>query len=474
MKNKKSKKKIFIILGVIAAIAIVAFWLISRAGANAAAALANSETAVLQRGNLTALVGGTGTVSANQTAQMIWSTSGIIGEINVQTGDKVKADQVLASLQKSSLPQNIISSEAELVNAKRALEDLQDSDAARAQAQLTLAQTEQALTDAKDDLDSKQYQRASQATIDGLKADLILAQNNLDDANDLFTGVADRAENDPIRAAALSQLSNAQKAYDRAKYNLDYAEGLPDANDLAQAQAKVEVAQANYDDAKRKYERIQDGVDPDDIAAAQARVDAAQAAVDTQYLKAPFAGTITESNSKVGDQVSIGTTSFRIDDLSHLLVDVNITEVDINQVKVGQAATLAFDAIRNKTYNGSVTEVALVGTQTQGSVNFTVTIELTDADSAVLPGMTAAVNIVTSEIDDVLLVPNRAVKKENNKTVVYVLQNGMPTAVEIELGASENSYSEILSGDVKEGDTILLNPPTTIQMGPGGMGGGMQ
>lgn len=88
--------------------------------------------------------------------------------------------------------------------------------------------------------------------------------------------------------------------------------------------------------------------------------------------------------------------------------------------------------------------------------------------------MTAAVNIVTSEIDDVLLVPNRAVKKENNKTVVYVLQNGMPTAVEIELGASENSYSEILSGDVKEGDTILLNPPTTIQMGPGGMGGGMQ
>ncbi len=83
----------------------------------------------------------------------------------------------------------------------------------------------------------------------------------------------------------------------------------------------------------------------------------------------------------VGDQVNAGTVSFRIDDLSHLLVDVQITEVDINRVKVGQPAKMTFDAISGKEYNGKVTEVANFGVTQQGVVNFTVTVELTDAGS---------------------------------------------------------------------------------------------
>ncbi len=85
------------------------------------------------------------------------------------------------------------------------------------------------------------------------------------------------------------------------------------------------------------------------------------------------------------------------------------------------------DAIPNRTYHGEVVEVSQAGDTTSGAVNFTVTIQLTDADASVKPGMTVAVNIVTKQIKDQLLVPNRAVRVVNNQRVVYILQNGAPS-----------------------------------------------
>jgi HlyD family secretion protein len=105
----------------------------------------------------------------------------------------------------------------------------------------------------------------------------------------------------------------------------------------------------------------------------------------------------------------------------------------------------------------------------QGVVNFTVTVELTDADSAVKPGMTAAVSIVVEQIQDVLLVPNRAVRLVDGTRVVYVLENGLPAKKEIVLGSSSDTMSVVAGGDVKQGDAIILNPPA--EFGPGGGGG---
>jgi len=152
--------------------------------------------------------------------------------------------------------------------------------------------------------------------------------------------------------------------------------------------------------------------------------------------------------------------------LSHLLVDVDVSEVDINSIAVGQNVDVGFDAIQGKSYTGKVSEVGRVGTTVQGSVNFTVTVELTDADAAVKPGMTAAVTIFVKEIKDVLVVPNRAVRVVDAKRVVYILQNGVPTPVKIELGSTSDTESEVTGGDLKIGDTIVLNPPATFGGGP--------
>jgi HlyD family secretion protein len=164
--------------------------------------------------------------------------------------------------------------------------------------------------------------------------------------------------------------------------------------------------------------------------------------------------------------------AFRIDDLSRLLVDLEVSEVDINQIEVGQDVTMSFDAILANEYHGKIVEVALVGNNVQGVVNFTVTVELLDPDTQVRPGMTSAVNIVISQIDEALLIPNRAVRVVDGERVVYILENGQLESVSVTLGASSDLYSEVIDGELNAGDTIVLNPPSMLFQQSGPMGGG--
>jgi HlyD family secretion protein len=455
-------KRTIITLVIIAVLAVAGF-LGYRAWQGARAAVASSfQTVDVARGDLTALVGATGTVRANQSGVISWATTGRIGAIHVAVGETVKAGQLLAELDPKSLSQSVILAQSDLVTARRDLADLQDSEVASAKAKQALVAAQKELDDATTDRASLNYKRASQDTIDAAHADLVLAQNEVDDAQEFYDQVKNRSEGDELRAQALSNLANAKKKRDNKQANYNYLVSGPDPLDVAEADARLEVAQASLEDAQREYDRLINGTDPEDIQAAQARVTSIEATIDLANLEAPFAGTITESQSKLGDEVSPGSVSFRIDDLSHLLVDVEITEVDINRIQVGQAAAFTFDAIQNKTYNGKVVEVARVGESVQGVVNFTVTIELTDADEQVLPGMTAAVNIVTDQLHDVLLVPNRAVRLRDGQRVVYMLENGLPQAVDITLGLTSDQYSEALSG-VSEGDVLVLNPPVELQ-----------
>jgi len=213
---------------------------------------------------------------------------------------------------------------------------------------------------------------------------------------------------------------------------------------------------------------------PDDLAAAQARLQAAQTAVASLSLTSPFAGTVTEVNIRPGDQVSPGNIAFRLDNLERLLVDVMVSEVDINSIQVGQPVNLSFDAILDKQYKGVVSQVAPVGDVVQGVVEFTVTVELTDADGFVKPGMTAAVNIVVDQITDALLVPNRAVRVVDGQRVVYILRDNQLLAVNVTLGASSDNQSQVTGGELQVGNLIVLNPPQDLfgTNGGGPFGGG--
>ncbi|HSB66996.1 MAG TPA: HlyD family efflux transporter periplasmic adaptor subunit, partial [Anaerolineales bacterium] len=160
--------------------------------------------------------------------------------------------------------------------------------------------------------------------------------------------------------------------------------------------------------------------------------------------------------------------AFRLDNLNRLFVDVLVSEVDINSIKVDQPVELTFDAIQDKQYKGVVSQVSPVGDVIQGVVQFNVTVELTDADENVRPGMTAAVNVIVDQITDALLVPNRAVRLVSGQRVVYILVNDQLKKIDVTLGATSDINSQVVGGDLQVGDKVVLNPPQDLFSSGGG------
>lgn len=449
------RRTILFLVAAIILLAVGGFFILNKKQSGSSTSF---QTAPITLGDLTAFVGATGTVRANQSAIMTWQTSGQIETVAIQRDQAVQAAQVLANLKESSLSQSVILARADLVTAQRNLDDLKISTVARANAQLNMVNAQKALDDALEKRESKQYKRSSQETLDIARANLIIAEDQVTQKQRLYDQFDSLSQDDPMRAEAFSQLASAKQTRDRALANVNWLLGRPDAQELAMADANVEVARANLASAEREWNRLKNGPDPQDVSAAEAHVAALQATVELAQLKAPFAGTVTDVSAMAGDQITPGTAAFRVDDLSRLLVDVAIPEVDINRVRSGLPAKVTFDAIQGKEYLGRVTEVSRVGVSVQGVVNFTVTVELLDADQVVLPGMTAAVNIVVDQLEGVLLVPNRAVRLVNGQRTIYLLKNGKQTPVQIEIGATSDAYSEIVSGDVQKDDLVILNP----------------
>ncbi|HEX7976344.1 MAG TPA: efflux RND transporter periplasmic adaptor subunit [Anaerolineales bacterium] len=415
-----------------------------------------------QRGDLTATVGATGIVHANQSATLAWQTTGTVEQVNVKVGDLVTATQVLAALEQTSLAQNIILAQADLIAAQRALDDLYDTNLSLAQAQQALANAQKAVDDSQSKVDNLGAPAPS-PDVSSAQANMVLAKNQLDKAQKAFEPYDNKPENDLIRAMLQNKLATAQKKYDQAVNLYNNLTGKANNTTVSVADANLGLAKAQLADALKKVGQFKAGPDPRDVTTAKTRIAAAQAALDLARIAAPFAGTITNILAMPGDQAAPGSVAFRIDDLSRLEVDVQVSEVDINRIQAGQPVSLTFDAIPGKEYHGKVRDVAPVGTTNQGVVDFTVTVELTDADAAVRPGMTAAVNVIVSQLKNVLLAPNRAVRVVNGQRVVYVMRNGQPASVNVTLGASSDANSEVLQGDLKEGDQIVLNPPTVFQ-----------
>jgi HlyD family secretion protein len=216
-------------------------------------------------------------------------------------------------------------------------------------------------------------------------------------------------------------------------------------------------------DAQTNLANLKAGVSADDLTAAQAKVDIAKAALNQRYVVAPFPGTITLIKSMLGDQVSNGTQAMRIDDTSTMYVDLQISEIDVDRIKLDQNATLVFDALPTKTYNGTVNRIDSVGTIASGAVNFTVTVKMTDADANVKPGMTASASIVLEQVDNVMLVPNRGIRTQNNLKYVMVLQNGVINSEPVRVGISNDTQTEVTSTILKAGDLIVTNPLSDLQ-----------
>jgi HlyD family secretion protein len=424
-------KKTAIGVGIVLILLAVFVFSLPRKGA---AAGSTYQIEVAKSSSLSTTVEATGTVRAYQSARLVWQTSGVVESVDAQLGDVVKADDVLAVLGRDSLPKNVVLAEADLVSAQLALDDLLGSaETDRANAAISL--------------------RAAQEAYD----DALHYREQLNDLveYDVFKGF--RGIKTPMGYFKVPKI--------------EHIEYYPTEEQKTEADQDVALRKAELEDAQRAYEKLKGGPNPQDIAAAETHVTAAQATLNQAKIIAPFNGTITDIDVKAGDRVSSGNLAYRLDDLSKLLIDLDVSEVDINTVSVGQEVSINLDAVQGKTYRGVVTEIAGTGSSSTGGVNFRVTVALTDPDEHVKPGMTAAVLIQVRHIEDALLVPNQAVRMLGDQRVVYVLRgDDTLEAIEVRLGAKDDTHSEVVGGNLKEGDLIVLDPPTTIDTGSNGIG----
>lgn len=464
------KRTLFIVIGLAAVIAVAAIiYFLVIPSLSEVAVPENVPTAPLAADPVSEIVGATGTVSSNQSATLNWKSSGLVGETNIQVGDVVQAGDVLAVLDPGSLSPLDILAEADLVNAQRALDNLLKSEVQAASARQAVEAAQEALDDARSpDMDQTAALQAiaeaektvdeaerklkiltnpvSKAALDQAQANLVLAEKKLNDnqksidrvqkklakRDDQYKFFESRRLYRKILESLELQRIQVQKSFENSRQRYINLQSPPNPNDVAVAEADLLGAQAQLleaekewqriqdgaspadialleaqlADAQREWERVKDGPTPEDIASAQARVTAAQATLDNTRIVAPFSGVITEAISKPNDQVSPGTPAFRMDDLSHLWVDVGISEIDVNLVEPGQPVILTFDAILAKEYQGQVVEVSPVGLSNLGIVDFKVRVELLNPDQDVRPGMTAAVEILVNQIDEALLMTN--------------------------------------------------------------------
>jgi HlyD family secretion protein len=504
---KSRRNQIIIVIVALVVIGIVVAVLSSRANAQTANT-PTVQTATVSLGNISSSVVAAGTVRAKQSATLAWQNTGSVGAVDVQAGDVVTAGQELASLSVDQMPQNVISAESDLAAAQQALDTLLTSTTPQATALQNLQNAQTALSAYQDNFPSIQAMaeanvitataalktaqdhrkgldngRATQAMIDVAQAKYDQAKAALKVAQRAYDAVKGLPEKSPIRNSALLKLNAAQNAADSALGILNWYTGTPTPADfaaadtaVAQAQQALNQAQQAYDlvkngpdptklaslqaavtDAQTAYDLVKNGPNPDDVAAAKARIAADQATINTMKITAPFSGTVTDVSVLVHDQVSSGTTAFRIDDLTHMLIDLSVSELDIPNIQLDQAATITFDAIPTKTYQGKVVVVSQTGTSSQGVVNFTVTVEVTNPDSDIHPGMTAAVNVITATHKNVLIVPSRAVRTTTSGGhTVVILSEGKQTTVPVTVGLTDDINTEISGSGIQQGDTVVL------------------
>ena len=163
------------------------------------------------------------------------------------------------------------------------------------------------------------------------------------------------------------------------------------------------------------------------------------------FVRAPFDGVIAEIDTRAGDSVSSGTT-IAILTTRQQIAELTLNEIDIAKVKLNQLATLTFDAVDELTLTGKVTDIASFASTNQGVVTYGITIMLDTVSDLIKPGMTVDASIIVERKDSVVLVPNSAVQSQGGQIFVEVMQNGTPQVVPVEVGLSNELFTEITGG----------------------------
>ena len=278
-----------------------------------------------------------------------------------------------------------------------------------------------------------------------------------------------------------------QSVVDQDKANLDIAKAQLDKDkaSLGYAQLNFErnrlLAQRSYtsqdiaDNARNVYlqAQAQIALDAATIELRQALLDAAKINLGYTDIASPVDGTVVSRNVTMGQTVAASfqtPTLFLIaTDLTKMQVDTNVSESDIGAIKQGNKASFTVDAYPGRVFAGSVVQVRQSPQTVQNVVTYDVVVGVDNADLALKPGMTASTQVIIDQRSDVIRVPDqalryapagvtaaRAVPGTSGQARLWLLRDGRAVAVPVVLGLDDDSFTELLSGDVKPGDQVII------------------
>jgi HlyD family secretion protein len=422
----------------VALLAIGSWWFFRASGGGP-----HYQTARVDKGSVQASITATGNTNAVVTVQVGSQVSGNIKELHADFNTKVTKGQLVALIDPEPFQARVDQARAALDNAKAAVVSAQagiaKSDADIASAQATVANQRAAILKAKAAIvDAKTKATANQALFDSgiiSNEDMVTAQSNYD------------------QAVAEEQAAEAQ--LDAAEHQVQSAQAQKQivVTQLAAAQAQVQQFSA---------------------ALAQVQID-----LDHTRITAPVDGTVVSRNMDVGQTVAASFQSPTIfliaQDLTKMQVDTNVDEADVGEVRLGQAATFTVDAYPSTTFQGRVAQIREAPINVQNVVTYDIVVAVSNKDLKLFPGMTASVKILTDEENNVLKVPNTALRyrpanmtasgavhaagrpKPGEQTIWVLDQNGTPRPETIKLGISDGNFTAVESGGLRPGDQVILS-----------------
>jgi HlyD family secretion protein len=289
-----------------------------------------------------------------------------------------------------------------------------------------------------------------------------------------------------------ANLGNARAQLDKDRAGLAYAKVSYERD--AGLLGRGIVSRDTVDNDKSVYDQAvaQVKVDESTISQREAELHAAQVNLDYTNIISPVDGTVVARNITIGQTVAASfqtPTLFLIaQDLTKMQVDTNVSESDVGNAKVGQRASFTVEAYPGRTFSGRVAQVREAPITVQNVVTYDVVIAVDNADFALLPGMTANTRIVTDERDDVVRVPLQTLRftpqgvpraggrpsgdaeasvrdrpphgRGERDKGVWVLRGGAPERVPVVTGLVDDSFAEIVKGEIAPGDRVVVDEET--------------
>lgn len=432
---------------------------------------ANSQllTAPVERRTVPITFSANGTVKPDRTINLSPKTSGYLKQLLVQEGDRVRQGQIIAYMDNSNLQGQLTQSRAQLAQQEANLNKLINGNRSQdiAQAQAQLAEAEAKLQQLEVGNRPEEIAQA-QAQLASAQAQLRQAEDDL------------RRNQSLLREGAIAQQTVVQKqsARDAAQAAVNQAQAALRLQQRGSRSEEVAQARAQVEQRRQALSLLQAGNRPEDIDAARAQVEAARGALQTiqtqlndTIIKAPFDGVVTKKYADPGSFVtpttagssSEGAASNSILTLAATnQVVAYIDEAKISRVKVGQPVKITADSLPDRTFTGTVTQVAAQATTTQNVTSFEVRVSLEPTAQQLLrSGMSVAAEFQVGQLSDAIMAPSAAiVRQPNGSTGVYVLdQDNKPAIKPIQIGTTVGDRTEIKSGLTGNEQVLISFPP---------------